>query len=287
MKKNILKLALHNTFLVFGIFLSACSKDDLPDFNKLENMRVLAFQVNTPEVNPGVTVTVTPIISDINATTLNYTVQTCLDPGVSVGAEPTCELNPTKQVIANQVALTIPGAAESWTGAADAFSVTVPVSNIIFANKSAQEKYNGVSFLVEYILTNNLGTTLRTIKRIIVSDPSKINKNTNPTITQVYADGAVMNALTFDTKINVTTDLAETSAESYTVQNIDGSTSDFAEKLSVTWFITDGKTKYFRSENTSSNEYSTPSQAPAGRSAYLIAVARDDRGGLSFVKKKF
>lgn len=278
---------LHNTFLVTCIFLSACSKDDLPDFNKLENMRVLAFQVNTPEVNPGATVTVTPIISDINATSLNYTAQTCLDPGISVGAEPTCESNPTKQVIASQVGLTIPGVAESWTGVADAFAVTVPAANIIFANKLTQEKYNGVSFLVEYILTNNLGTTLRTVKRIIVSDSAKTTKNTNPLVTQVYADGVVMNTLTLDTKVNVTTDLAMTSAESYLVQNGDGSTSSLTENLSVTWFITDGKTKYFRSENIKSNEYSTPVALPAGRSAYLIAVAKDDRGGLSFVKKKF
>ncbi|MFZ3229312.1 MAG: hypothetical protein WA160_03830 [Pseudobdellovibrio sp.] len=288
MNKILFLKTYHNIFKILSLFLIvSCSKNDLPDFNKLETIRIIAFQVSAPEVNPGATVSVTPLISDITATSLNYTAQTCLDAGISVGAEPTCENNPTKQVIVAQTALTLPGSAENWTGLANSFSVTVPSTAIIFAGKTAVEQYNGVSFIIEYFLTNNLGSTTKSIKRIIVSDPAKVIKNSNPNLSQIYADGLIMTTLTLNSKISLSTDLSAASAETYTTFLSDGTSVAKVESLAVTWFITDGKTKYYRSEGLGSNEYTTANEAPAGRSAYVIAVARDDRGGISIVKKKF
>ncbi len=68
--------------LILAALVSACSNDKLPDFNKLDKLRIIALEVNTPEVNPGATVTVTPWISDISETTgLSDTVIVCVDPG--------------------------------------------------------------------------------------------------------------------------------------------------------------------------------------------------------------
>lgn len=279
---------LHKIFIgSFFIFALSCSKSDLPLFNKLDTLRILAFQVSLPEVDPGTTVTVTPIISDLKGNSLTYTAQTCLDFGISYGADPTCENNPTKQVFANQIALTLPGPVENWTGAANSFSVTAPPAGLIFAARSSQDKMNGINFIIEYILTDDLGQSVRSIKRLVVSDPTKTNKNTNPPMTEIFSNGIAMNSLTLGTKVNLSTDLTLTSAESYSIINLDGTVTAFTEKLAVTWFITDGETKNFRTEDTKSNEYTTPTEGPSGRSVYLIAIARDDRGGLSFVKKKF
>ncbi|MBC7741547.1 MAG: hypothetical protein H7061_05090 [Bdellovibrionaceae bacterium] len=266
--------------------LCACGKSNLPDFNKLEKLRILAFQTPTPEVNPGATVTLNPIISDINATAMTHSASACIDPGVSYGAEPTCVGNPTQVIVATNVALSLPGAAESWTGLANAFNVTVPIQAVIFAGRTAAEQFNGVSYLVEYTLTNNLGQTERAIKRIIVSIASKTAKNQNPNATNIFANGAALTTLALGSEFVVTTDLTIASAEGYNLQNSLGSSSAYTETLTTTWFTTDGKTKYFRSSGVDSNTFTAPDAAPAGRSIYLMAVTRDDRGGVNLVKKK-
>lgn len=274
----------------FQLFiLSACTKDNLKEFNRLESLRVLAFSTTTPEVNPGDAVILSPIISDINGTTLNYSVTTCLDAGIAYGAEPSCENHPEKQVIANKVSLTLPGVANQWTGLADSFTVVVPPAEIIFANKSAIEKYNGVAFLVEYLLENNLGESVKSIKRILVSDAAtKTQKNQNPVITQILANGSNLNSLVYGSKLNLTTNLdLAISVESYLLQLDSGQMQSQNEKLTTTWFVTDGKMKNFRTTGVDSNEWTTPSEVPSGRSVYLIAITRDDRGGLVSVIKKF
>ena len=78
-------------FVILLLCLTSCTKDNLPEFNKLDGLRILAFQAATPEVNPGMAVTLTPIISDIGATSLNFSASSCIDPGISFGADPSCD----------------------------------------------------------------------------------------------------------------------------------------------------------------------------------------------------
>jgi hypothetical protein len=274
--------------LILGlVFLSACTKDNLPKFNKLEGLRILAFQTDTPEVNPGTSVTIKPIISDINATSLTYSASHCIDPGLSYGASATCENNPSKQVIASNVALTAPGVGESWTGLADSFTFNVPIEAIMFSSRTPTETYNGVSYLIEYTLVNNLGESVKSVKRIIVSETSKTPKNLNPATSQVFAGGVAMVSLSLSSKLSLSTDLSLTSAENYNLKNLKGELVNQVENLTTTWFVTDGETKFYRSNGVSTNEFTAPDQAPANRSFYLLAISRDDRGGVSLVKKKF
>lgn len=273
--------------LLSSLFLLACEKDNLPEFNRLEGLRVLALQADTPEVNPGSVVTITPIISDINATSLSFSVSVCLDPGLSYGAQPTCEGNPSKVTIATNTSLTLPGAGESWTGNADSFVVNIPNDTIVFAGRSAAETFNGVNYLILYTLTNNSGQSVTAVKRIVVSETSKTAKNNNPVTTQVFANGSPLTAMNWGTQFNLSTDLSSASAEAYMLKNANLETFAKTESLTTTWFITDGEAKFFRSAGTDSNEFNAPGQAPVGRSFYLLAVSRDDRGGISLVKKKF
>ncbi len=281
MKKHILPM-------IFGSFLLfSCEKDNLPEFNRLEGLRVLALKADAPEVNPGASVTITPIVSDILANSLTYSVTVCLDPGLSYGAQPTCEGNPSKVVLATSLASALPGAAENWTGFADSFTVNVPSDALMFAGRSTAETYNGVNYLVIYTLANDRGESVTSFKRIVVSESAKTSKNTNPVTTQVFADGAALTTMNWGSKFNLSTDLSFLSAESYVVKNVKMESLAKTENLTTTWFVTDGETKYFRSAGTDSNEFNAPGQAPVGRSFYLLAVSRDDRGGVSLVKKKF
>lgn len=273
--------------LFIGFLFFSCSKDDLPDFNKIEGTRVLGLVADKPEANPGDTIQITPLISDLNATSgLQDTVQTCIDLGIAFGAPPTCEGNPTKTIIHDHRALTLPGALENWTGATDTFSVITPSDAIIFNQKSEAEKYNGVNFLVEYILYGSSGQVVKSIKRIVVTDLTKTNKNQNPVLSDVFANGISMTTLPLSQKVTLSNDLSASSAEVYSLKDNQGQIKNYTEELTTTWFITDGETKYYRSLLGVSNEYTGPESAPVGRSAYVLALAHDNRGGLVFVKRK-
>ena len=269
-----------------NIILFSCTKNELPKFNQLNSLRVIALTTPTPEVSAGDVVTITPVVSDVNATQdLTYTAQSCVDLGVSYGVTPTCEGNPTKTVIQFNKSSATPDSTNNRTGDAEAFIVSIPTALTIFYGRSAQEQFNGVNYLVEYILSNPNGEVLKSFRRIVVS--TKSPKNTNPVITDIFSDGVTMTTLPYGTKSNLTSDLSTTSAETYQVQDFNGVQTLASEILSVTWMITDGETKYFRSDVGASNVYTGPEAAPVGRSSYIFAVARDNRGGVSVVRKKF
>lgn len=288
------KSKLSNIMFLFAILviltltLIGCGKNDLPKFNQLSKIRVIALTTPTPEVNPGATVTITPVISDITTTTaLIDSVSACIDMGVAYGVLPTCDNNPSKTVIHANRAMTLPGQAESWTGNADSFSVTVPAAGIIFYGRSTIDQYNGINYLIEYTLQNAQGELVKSFRRIVVSDPAKTTKNQNPVMTDIFSNGLAMIALNLGGVVQLSTDLAGSSAESYSRQLEDGSILAKTEYLSVTWMMTDGEAKRMRTEVGANNEYTAPASMPSGRAVYILAVARDNRGGVSVVKKKF
>ncbi|MBC7752664.1 MAG: hypothetical protein H7Z71_00395 [Moraxellaceae bacterium] len=279
MRKFILSVLVCLTF--------SCSPDNLPDFNKIESPRVIALMADKPEANPGDTITITPVISDLAAVSgVQDSIQVCIDLGISFGASPTCEGNPTKIVVQNHRVLTLPGVGENWTGSADSFSFSLPINAIIFNRRSAQDQFNGVDYLIEYTLHSTIGTDVTAIKRISVSESTKSNKNLNPTFSDIFSDGVSMLNLPVGLLVHLSNNLNLSSAENYAIKDAQGGLKNYTEELTVTWFITDGKTKYYRSLVGGLNEYTGPGAAPVGRSAYILAVARDNRGGVFVVKRK-
>jgi hypothetical protein len=270
-----------------SLFIFSCSKDDLPDFNKVDSPRVLAIIADKPEANPGDTITITPVISDLAATTgVQDSIQVCIDLGIAYGVSPTCEGNPTKVVVQNHRTLTLPGVSENWTGAADNASLSLPLDAVIFNQRSDQDKYNGVNYIVEYTLHSPSGVSTTAIKRIAVTEATKTSKNLNPTFSDILANSVSMVNLPVGTVVSLTNDLTNASAENYSIKDDQGNLKNYTEELTVTWFITDGETKYYRSLVGGVNQYTGPGSAPTGRSAYILAVARDDRGGVVVVKRK-
>ena len=279
MRKFILSVLVCLTF--------SCSPDNLPDFNKIESPRVIALMADKPEANPGDTITITPVISDLAAVSgVQDSIQVCIDLGISFGASPTCEGNPTKIVVQNHRVLTLPGVGENWTGSADSFSFSLPINAVIFNQRSAQDQFNGVDYLIEYTLHSSSGKDVTAIKRISVSEATKTNKNLNPTFSDIFSDGVSMLNLPVGLLVHLSNNLNLSSAENYAIKDAQGGLKNYTEELTVTWFITDGKTKYYRSLVGGLNEYTGPGAAPVGRSAYILAVARDNRGGVFVVKRK-
>ena len=93
---------------MIALLCTGCGDSDLPDSSELGKLKILTIKssmaagdgINTlAEYSPGDgPITLTPVISYLNGangTTLSYDIQACVDPGIYVGAEPSCIGNPT------------------------------------------------------------------------------------------------------------------------------------------------------------------------------------------------
>lgn len=282
MKKVLLTLS-----LTVG-FLSSCMDSKLPKYVELNDLRVLSLIADKPEVNPGETVLITPIVSDVNeVTSLNYEAFGCIDPGVSLGAEPSCANNPTKIILASQTMITTAtnlDMSQNFTGTAPGFSAVIPVDAIIFNQRSEVDKHNGVGYLIEYKISNTRGQTVNSIKRILVSNKASGVKNVNPIVDQLQSNGVALgnNDFPLNGKFTIGMIFNASSFQVYTQKKDDGSTEDKFEDLTTTWFITDGTLKYFRSSNQETNEYEPPTTVPTARKSFLISISRDSRGGATY-----
>ncbi|MFN7263025.1 MAG: hypothetical protein ACK5RO_04570 [Pseudobdellovibrionaceae bacterium] len=286
-----MKRRLTSAFFIglISLFITACGEDNLPEYIQLGGLRVLALEVNAggfSEVAAGSTVTVVPFISAIDfAGTISYSAQACLDPGLGFGAEPSCVGVPGAVTLASGAALALPGVANDWTGAADSFNVNIPSSGVIFAGKSAQDQYNGVSYLVTYELQDSSGRQVKSFRRIIVS--TKSPKNQNPSSVTVLANGSAFISYPLSTSVDLSISISGVGAENFSEQLSDGSFRSRTEEITTTWFISDGEMKFFRTLGGDVNQFTGPASLPTGRKAYVIAVTRDGRGGVVVTQQAF
>lgn len=269
------------------LFFVSCMDSKLPKYVELNELRVLSLIADKPEANPGETVTITPIISDINETSsLTFEAFGCIDPGVALGAQPTCAGNPTSLSLATNTITAGSNAdmAQNFTGAGPTFSAIVPMDAIIFNQRSEIDKYNGVGYLIEYKISNTRGQSVSTIKRILVSNKSSGDKNLNPVIDQLQSNGVGLgnNDYPLNAMFTINVLFNASSFQVYTQKKEDGSSESQSEDLTTTWFITDGSLKFFRSSNQETNEYTAPASVPTTRKSFLISISRDSRGGVAY-----
>ena len=273
-----------------GAFLQQCSTSNLPDYNKLGDLRVLGFQLDKPEVNAGDTVTLTPIVSDLNGggRTLTYLVQGCVDPGISIGAPAACPGTPDALGSGTISASSIAGNNLVYTGAATAVTFTTPASSVIFSQVSAVDQFNGISYLVFYTLSAPGANSVVAFKRVKVS--TNPVKNTNPPLPDILSNGVALGAVASlpSSLITLSADLSATTlAKTYQQEQPDGSFETQSAVFTTTWFYSDGSMQYFRTNATDGNQWTPPASQPTGRNAVILAVTRDGIGGESFVKVEF
>lgn len=270
--------------LVF-LFTSGCGTSDLPDYNKLDSLRVINIVANTPEVSPGDTVTLTPWVSDSKGSgrALTYSAAACPDPGVGYGAEPTCEGSSKKVVLATDLSVAGLNAANAYTGPVNTLSVTIPSLDVVFAGHRPVEIYNGVAYLVTYTLKAANGPTLKSFKRIIVSSSTKGAKNSNPTFNRILADESEISSYP-DRDVDFKPEFAAGSEETYTAKQDDGAITSpgtditLTEELTTTWFITAGSVDRQRTIGTQITKFSP--EKPKPDVFRIIGVVRDGRGGV-------
>jgi len=267
--------------------LSGCMADSLPKYNRLESLRILALVATAPEVDAGGTTTIIPILSDITeATALTYEAVSCIS---ITSVDTSCSGNSTALII--QAGTLNSGdmiPTRSFTGAAASFTVPIPAAGVIFNQRSAQDQFNGISYLVTYMVRNSRGDNIQSFRRIVVSTKPLAEKNQNPILNDVLANGATLTTtLPASQKLSLTPSFGATTTESYRVLTDSGSYRTDTEEVVTTWFATDGELKYYRSVASEANIFTAPDSLPAGRDVFLIAVTRDGRGGIAFTRKCF
>ncbi len=275
----------NRTFLVIALLLSGCGYSNLPEYSRLDKLRVLALIPNQPEVAAGSVVRIRPLVSDMNGKGrgLKYFAEACLDPGVGLGAEPTCNGNETRVSYADR--LPVSGLSERYhTGIAPSFDVVVPPAALVFIGRTDAEKYNGVSYLVTYTIQDEASQdTVKAFKRIIVS--TKSQKNSNPTLKDVFADGSTLNRRPTNGS-EFLAQIDQSSAEPYVFKKSEGidatGEEQKTESLTVTWTSNDGKFKRTRTEPTISTWFDPPSVTPEQGGLIFVVILRDDRGGVSY-----
>jgi hypothetical protein len=270
------------------IFASACSKETFPKYIVLNGLRVLALQTGTPETNPGVAVTVTPYISDINNRgPWTYSAEGCLDPGISYGASPNCTGNSTRTVFATNQNITSSflSAANVYTGSVDPITITAGLTSAVLTGRSAIETYNGVNYLLVYTISNSAGESVTSFRRIVITESGKTSKNSNPTVSDLLAGGTSLSTLSAGTEYSLTASYGSGAAETYTGKDSSGNLTSLSETLLTTWFITDGEMKYYRTSSGDTNTYKTPDSFPTARRSIVVGITRDSRGGVTVIQK--
>ena len=132
--------------LVLGLAFASgsCSNSSFPSASQLGPTMILSLQLSPPEVNPGATVTLTPLVSDLNGggRALTYTIEACPDPGIAQGATPTCDTSPNLVTVASNQPLT--GlTSPTYTGTGPTASITVPSNTL--DNQPSYAQYDGVN----------------------------------------------------------------------------------------------------------------------------------------------
>lgn len=267
--------------------LAGCGSDDLPDYFLLDRLRVVAASVSgaAAEFSAGdAGVSVVFHVSDPKGAgrTLTYSLEACVDPGVGLGATPSCAGNPTRTVLTASATTTL---AADYYGTITTPAFAVPAAAVVFANpatgalRPAYEQANGVGYLV--VMNLSAGSeTISAFKRVVVS--TKATKNQNPTFASPALLFGGVDAATYTlttAPFTIVASAAAGSAETYAVENSDGTTDTKGEKLTATYLITDGEIHDTRGDPGVTNSYSPSNPLPA--SSGFIVVLRDERGGVA------
>lgn len=270
--------------LLVLVFVNSCSNKNLPEYTKLESLRILGIISSQPEVNAGATITLTPLISDIEETTsLSYVAEACIP---LTTADTQCSNNPTKISLSNGTLNSGDMVAgRLFTGAGSSFTANIPASGIIFNARTSQDQFNGVPYLISYRLTNSRGDSVSSYRRILVSTRTTLHQN--PQLSDILRGGQAFTTNLPNSEIEITPSWGAITGENYQIMTSSGGYETQTEELTITWFITDGDLKYQRTIYNDSNTFTGPSTSPTNRDALILGVARDGRGGISYIKKCF
>jgi len=262
-------------FIYFIILLScvSCGDSDFKKVEQLDEFRVLAIEANNPEVAPGGTADLRLFVSDASSETGRVVagdVVSCIDPGISMGAEVSCDHDPNRVESTYTIDTTAPDFSNNvFTGFGPTHTVTVPAT--IFVGRSSIEESNGVGYIVIFSFEVD-DKIITTFKRIMATQRSELNMN--PSGTALLLNGT---AFTGTPKKGDTLNLTTSAPEDYSYTNVDGVIESRTEDLKVAWYIVGSELDYPKADVGEEIEIT---ESLSAESYVIVAIVRDDRGGI-------
>jgi hypothetical protein len=255
--------------------LVSCGDDDMKKYSKLEGLRILAIEADTPQINAAGAVNLTPYLSypEANDTTLDISYTACIDPGIAYGAALKCD---TPIASGTPTFPTSGLSANFYTGPMNAISITVPASAFTYLGTLSSEiQFNGIDVIVIIEISDpaNISQKIKTFKRINITTKATGDLNGNPTAGDILSDASAFSS--FPTKIVGLSLDNPSNPETYQIEASSGLTN-LTESMTVTWFSNVGEFKFSRTDKDESVEFD-PKSATSG---VFVAVYRDNRGGV-------
>ncbi len=270
-------------FILLLTALLSCGDDNFRKVEKLSGFRVLGIKAvnlinpTKSEINDtNQNINLELIVSDVNGSGRSVTgeVVSCIDPGIGYGAEVSCDHAPIPQLditidFENDPDL---GPTVAYTGVKD-YSVNFNAG--ILTGRSSRDQFNGVAYLT--IFTFNVdGETLKFFKRIIVTNRTGAELNSNPTAGNIKLNGADILAFPQNgQELSIGSSLPET----YTYRTVENIDETRTEEFQVAWYVSEGELSLSKTYIDEVTEYE--GSAPTGDSV-VVAIVRDDRGGLDY-----
>jgi hypothetical protein len=265
-------------YLALLILCLSCGDTKFRKVEELRSLRILGIQADAPEVSPGTAVNLRLLVSDVNGTagTLTGTYVTCIDPGISQGARVNCDHDPTATPAAVSVDMTalLPSASGRTGLSNETFVVNIPAANVIFAGRDASVQANGVSYIALFTVGEETA-----FKRILVSTrtagDAANRPNENPTGSTLSLNGGAAALPSKGDDLAVTT----SAPQAYRQIRVDGVTESRTERYEVAWYASEGEFDKPKARIDEESEFTGDSPP-----SLVMAVIRDERGGIDFVK---
>jgi hypothetical protein len=257
------------------VLLLSCGDDNFRKVEKLSGFRVLGIKAANPEITESgaiQTVSLQLIVSDINGggRTVNGQVVSCIDPGVGYGAEVSCDHDPTAGPVNFDIVFSSIGIGTLFTGIAT-HNVSVPANIITLLG--ARDQFNGLAYLTVFTFEVD-GETHKAFKRIVVTNRTSLNSN--PLSSNIQKNG--IDIIAFPQNGDELSVMAN-SPETYTYRTVENIDETRTEELQVAWYVSEGALSLSKTYIDEATEYE--GSAPTGDSV-VVAILRDDRGGLDF-----
>ena len=269
------RLSMFSALLSLFIFVG-CGNDDLPQVETLQGFRVLGIVANNPEVAAGGSANLQLLVSDVNGggRTISGTYRACPDPGISLGAEPSCA-GVSGATAATAFSVDFSTLGSSYTGLnATTYTINVPAD--ILDNATTIQQTNGKGYVVVFRF-NVDGKTVRAFKTLIVSNRG--TKNSNPSAPTIRLNGAALTSLPVvndQLTINNLTD-----EETYQAFFSNGTLATLTESYELAWYVSKAKLSAGKVAEGDSVKFET---APEAGPFVALVVVRDERGGIGFAK---
>jgi hypothetical protein len=260
--------------LLFSLLFAGCGNDDLPQVETLSGFRVLAIIANNPEVAAGGSANLQLLVSDVDGggRTISGSYRGCPDPGIALGAAPTCE-GVVGATSSTAISIDFSALGASYTGLnAQAFTITTPAN--ILDNASTIQQTNGKGYVVFFNFNVN-GRTVRAFKRLIVSN--RTTKNSNPANPTIRLNGGALSSLPVVGDSLTIDDL--TDEESFQSFFSNGTLTSVTESYELAWYTSKAKLSAGKVAEADPVKFET---APEAGPFVSVVVVRDERGGIGF-----